>query len=77
MKACVSLWKVRFGDRFLLRNCVNVKPQYEDNEAWKGVRRFPGATVYFSTVQDEQRPEIIRGSEVMDDRANGKRRESA
>jgi len=27
----------------------------------------PEATVYFSTVQDEQRPEITRVSEVMDD----------
>jgi len=41
------------------------------------LRRFPGATVYLRPIQDEQRPEITRVSEVMDDRANGKRRESA
>jgi len=33
----------------------------------KQAQAVPEATVYFSTVQDEQRSEIIRVSEVMDD----------
>jgi len=43
----------------------------------RAAQAVPEATVYLRPVQDEQRPEIIRGSEVMDDRANGKWRESA